>query len=374
MEYINREEIQEKLDLVIQKLMHLGLPENEESLKEGGEHIGFFKRDFGISEWDWPQGVGLYGILKVMKIQKKEEYKEFLYQWFQRNIEEGIPSRNINTTAPLLTLAELNELYKDKEFEALCLEWADWLIHCIPKTREGGFQHVISANGDRQGVRLNDNQMWIDTLFMAVLFLNKMGQKYKRQDWVEESIHQVLIHIKYLYDTNSGLFFHGWSFERMDNFGGIFWCRGNSWFTLGILEYIEMFKGTLGTGVKTFFVDTYKAQVEALKKLQGKSGLWHTVLTDPTSYEEVSGSAGIIAGILKGIRCGILDDSYLPCVKRGIRGILKNIDKVGTVLNVSGGTGVGNNAEYYKKILIAPMAYGQSLVILALYEALRFNE
>ena len=374
MEYINREEIQEKLDLVIQKLMHLGLPENEESLKEGGEHIGFFKRDFGISEWDWPQGVGLYGILKVMKIQKKEEYKEFLYQWFQRNIEEGIPSRNINTTAPLLTLAELNELYKDKEFEALCLEWADWLIHCIPKTREGGFQHVISANGDRQGVRLNDNQMWIDTLFMAVLFLNKMGQKYKRQDWVEESIHQVLIHIKYLYDTNSGLFFHGWSFERMDNFGGIFWCRGNSWFTLGILEYIEMFKGTLGTGVKTFFVDTYKAQVEALKKLQGKSGLWHTVLTDPTSYEEVSGSAGIIAGILKGIRCGILDDSYLPCVKRGIRGILKNIDKDGTVLNVSGGTGVGNNAEYYKKMLIAPMAYGQSLVILALYEALRFNE
>ncbi len=135
-----------------------------------------------------------------------------------------------------------------------------------------------------------------------------------------------------------------------------------------------MFKGTLGTGVKTFFVDTYKAQVEALKKLQGKSGLWHTVLTDPTSYEEVSGSAGIIAGILKGIRCGILDDSYLPCVKRGIRGILKNIDKDGTVLNVSGGTGVGNNAEYYKKILIAPMAYGQSLVILALYEALRFNE
>lgn len=374
MEYINKKEIQEKLDLVIEKLMHLGLPENEESLKDGGESIGFFKRDFGISEWDWPQGIGLYGILKVMKLQKNEEYKEFLYQWFKRNIEEGLPSRNINTTAPLLTLAELSELYNDKEFEALCLEWADWLVHCIPKTREGGFQHVISANGDRQGVRLNDNQMWIDTLFMAVLFLNKMGQKYKRQDWIEESIHQVLIHIKYLYHTNSGLFFHGWSFNRMDNFGGIFWCRGNSWFTLGILEYIEMFKGTLGTGVKTFLIDTYKAQVETLKKLQGKNGLWHTVLTDSASYEEVSGSAGIIAGILKGIRSGILDDSYLLCVQKGIRGILKNIDEDGTVLNVSGGTGVGSNAEYYKKILIAPMAYGQSLTILALYEALRFSE
>ena len=33
--------------------------------------------------------------------------------------------------------------------------------------KEGGFQHVTSANGDRQGVRLNENEMWIDTLFMT---------------------------------------------------------------------------------------------------------------------------------------------------------------------------------------------------------------
>ena len=45
-------------------------------------------------------------------------------------------------------------------------------------------------------------------------------------------------------------------------------------------------------------------------------------------------------------------------------------DEDGTVLNVSGGTGMGYNAEHYKNILIAPMAYGQSLTILALAEAL----
>ena len=54
-----------------------------------------------------------------------------------------------------------------------------------------------------------------------------------------------------------------------------------------------------------------------------------------------------------------------------IKGILKNIDKDGTVLNVSGGTGMGMNADHYKNILIAPMAYGQSLTILALAEALK---
>ena len=56
--------VEEKLDLVIDKLMHLEWPTNAEELeKNGGEAIGYFKRDFGIKPWDWPQGVGLYGLI-----------------------------------------------------------------------------------------------------------------------------------------------------------------------------------------------------------------------------------------------------------------------------------------------------------------------
>lgn len=368
---INEKDLRKKLNLVIEKLMNLGGPENEEDLKEGGEAIGFFKRDFGIKEWDWPQGVGLYGLLKIMQYDHNEDYRAFLNSWFQDNIKAGLPSRNINTTTPLLTLAELNDTEKNPEYEELCKDWANWLMTCLPRTQEGGFQHVTSANGDRMGVRLNENEMWIDTLFMTVLFLNKMGQKYKNHEWINEGIRQVLMHIKYLYDKKTGLFFHGWSFKRMDNFGGIFWCRGNSWFTLGILDYVEMFQGRMNPGTKSFIVDTYRAQVKALKNLQAPSGLWHTVLDDPTSYEEVSGSAAIACGIMKGIRTGILDDSFLDCAEKAVNGILKNIDADGTVLNVSGGTGMGMDADHYKNILVAPMAYGQSLTILALAEALQ---
>ena len=370
MQELKKEEITRKLDLVVNKLLTLGGPENETELENGGESIGFFRRDFGIREWDWPQGVGLYGLYKIMMVEKKDDYREFLCSWFKSNMAEGLPSRNINTTTPLLTLVQLNEICPDPEFESLCLSWADWLMRCLPRTEEGGFQHVTSANGDRLGVRLNENEMWIDTLFMTVLFLNRMGQKYNRQDWISESIHQVLLHIKYLYDKKTGLFYHGWTFNTRDNFGGVFWCRGNSWFTAGILEYLEMFKGSLDAGVRDFIVNTYKSQVRTLKKLQSQSGLWHTVLDDPASYEEVSGSAAITAGILKGIKLGILDDSYLDCAWKGVRAVMNNIDEEGTVLNVSGGTGMGADREHYKKILIAPMAYGQSLTILALIQAL----
>ena len=74
---IKETELRKKLDLVIEKLLNLEGPDNEKELSDGGEAIGFFKRDFGIREWDWPQGVGLYGLLKIMEYDKNENIKNF---------------------------------------------------------------------------------------------------------------------------------------------------------------------------------------------------------------------------------------------------------------------------------------------------------
>lgn len=363
-----------KLNVTLEKLKNLKPPVIEESITESSKDKfakGIIARDFGINEWDWPQGIGLYGINKLQKIGFLDN-NEFFYSWFKNNFEIGLPSKNVNTTAPLLTLVDLCDKYSDKEFEELCIEWANWLMDELPKTKEGGFQHVTTSLTDRNGIILNEEQVWIDTLFMMVLFLNKMGVKYNRKDWIEESIYQFCFHIKYLYEKKNGLFYHGWSFIENSNFGEIFWCRGNSWFTLGVIEFIESCGDKLDKGTKRFLLTTYKAQVDALLKLQSEKGGWHTVLTDPESYLEVSGTAGIIAGIYKGLQLGLLQKEYESPVKRGLEFILENIDSDGTVLNVSGGTGIGMNKEHYKNIIIAPMAYGQSLTIVALAEALKY--
>ena len=254
----------------------------------------------------------------------------------------------------------------------MCLDQADWLIHGLPKTSEGGFQHVTSAIGDRSGVILNESELWIDTLFMAVLFLNKMGIRYDNVLWRKEAVHQALLHIKYLYEKKDGLFYHGWSFNRNDNFGGVYWCRGNSWFTLGITDFIADSGEALDPGVRTFLSDTFRAQAGKLKMLQSPSGLWPTVLTDSTSYDEVSGSAAIAAGLIKGIKTGLLDDSYRECAEKAIRAVADNVGGDGIVQNVSAGTAMGYSADHYKNIIIHPMAYGQSLALIALCEALDF--
>lgn len=370
---MTNEQLLVKINLVVDKLMNLGGADydSDKTASKEQSRRGIIARDFGIEEWDWPQGVGLYGLNKLQNFHGDTRYLDFFRNWYQNNLDKGLPSRNINTTAPYLTLVNILDDLGNPEYEELCLKHADWLMNDLPKTKEGGFQHVTTGIGDRDGVHLNDSEMWIDTLFMAVLFLNKMGHRYQRQEWISESVHQVLVHIKYLYEKTSGLFYHGWSFNLNSNFGGIFWCRGNSWFTFGIIDFIEMFEGTMEDGLYTYLADTFKAQANALKKLQAPSGLWHTILDDDSSYEEVSGTGAIAVGLLKGIKLGILDESFRECADLAIEGICNNVAEDGTVLNVSAGTGMGYDKEHYKNIAIMPMAYGQSLALVALCEALK---
>jgi unsaturated rhamnogalacturonyl hydrolase len=371
---MTNEKLLQKIGLVVDKLMNLGGSdyEKDKTVVQADTRKGIVQRDFGIEEWDWPQGVGLYGLYKLQKYYGDQRYINFFRNWYSRNMEAGLPSKNINTTAPYLALVHLlDQLEPSDHLEQLCRDHADWLIHELPKTNEGGFQHTVTAIGNRNGIHLHNGQIWIDTLFMAVLFLNQAGRKFNRPEWEQEAVHQILLHMKYLFDKHTGLFFHGWSFERNDNFGGIFWCRGNSWFTYGIVDYLEACRNTINPGVRQYLVDTYKAQVHALVPLQAASGLWHTVLQDPTSYEEVSGSAAMAAGILKGIKTGLLDSSYQAVADKTIQAVCQNISGDGTVMNVSAGTGMGMDQDHYKNITIMPMAYGQSLALIALYEALK---
>lgn len=371
---INNEQLLEKIHLVVEKLMNLGGCdyEKDKSISRTDTKKGIIQRDFGIEEWDWPQGVGLYGLYKLQDFYGDDRYLPFFEKWYNGHQKAGLPSKNINTTAPFLPLAFLYEKFDNPdEFYKLCCQRADWLINDLPKTPDHGFQHVTSAIGNRNGVNLNDGQLWIDTLFMSVLFLNKIGYASHNATWKNEALHQFLVHIKYLFDKQTGLFHHGFRFQKMDNFGGIFWCRGNSWFTYGVMEYLDTCGDGLNEGIRAYLIDTFKAQAARLLHLQAPSGLWHTVLTDHTSYEEVSGSAAIAAGLLKGVKAGILDDTYKACADRAIEAICTNISKDGTVLHVSAGTGIGMDAEHYKNVLIMPMAYGQALTLTALCEALQ---
>lgn len=313
-----------------------------------------------IDNWEWPQGIGMYGIYRMYETFGDKKYLDYLVDWYDRNIKKGLPERNINTTAPMLALTYVYEQTKREDYLDLIKDWALWVYTKLPRTPEGGFQHIVSGEE-------NKNQLWIDTLFMTVLFLARAGMIFNIEEYKEEAKKQFLIHIKYLYDKKSGLWYHGWCFDGRHNFAEAFWARGNCWYTIGVCEILEILKIEKGA-FYDYLIDTLISQADALRNLQDDGGGWHTLLDDSDSYIEVSAVAGFGYGLLKAVRKGYIDKSYKVCAEKALRCVAENIDSDGTVMNVSYGTGMGWNKEHYKNIPICPMTYGQALAILVLIE------
>lgn len=315
-----------------------------------------------MDNWEWPQGVALFAMYSYYKETGRKDILDYLVHWFDQRIMEGVPYKNVNTMCPMLTLSYVYEETKREDYLSLLRQWAEYVMTEMPRTEEGGLQHVVSGN-------LNEGQLWDDTLYMTVLFVSRMGVILGKDSYIQESIRQFLVHIKYLTDTRTGLFFHGWTFLGNHNFAKALWGRGNSWYTAGLVDYIDMVE--LPEAVKMFLISTLKMQIRKLAKLQDASGLWHTLLDDPTSYLETSCSAAFAYGILKAVRKGYVDKKYLDTAMTALGAVVSQIDENGTVQGVSYGTPVFNSLQEYKDIEITPMPYGQSMVLMMLVEGLK---
>lgn len=354
--FIPKETVKEKIDLLIENLTTIKDSSGEFILDFDGLKVD----DKSWTIWNWPQGVGLYGIYKNYQITKNPAALKVVTDWFEARMEEGAPPKNVNTMAPLLTMAYL---YEDTRYIPYLEQWAEWVMHDMPRTKENGLQHATYGPE-------NKNQLWDDTLMMTVLPLAKIGKLFNRPEYLEEARYQFLIHIKYLMDKKTGLWYHGWTFEGNHNYAEAFWARGNCWLTIAIPEIIEILELSKEDALRKFLLETLEAQVKALAEYQADSGLWHTLIDDPTSYEESSAAAGFAYGILKAVHKNYLPKKYEKVAYQAIEGLLAQIDENGTVQNVSVGTGMGDSLDFYKNIGITAMPYGQSLTVLCLTELL----
>lgn len=323
-----------------------------------GDYISF-------ESWEWPQGVGLYGLVRLWREGGDPRLQRILEDWYARALGRGLPTLNVNTTAPMLALALLWDRTRDDRWRGALDDWADRVVAQAPRTAEGGFQHDVSD-------KVNEGELWDDTLFMVALFLAAFGQASGRRALVDEAERQFLVHARYLTDTETGLWFHGWSFARRDNFARARWARGNAWITAALADLPELC--TLSPSVALFLDGVLTVQSQALLPLQAADGAWRTLLDDPESYRETSATAGIAYGLMKAGRLGRLPEEARQAGLRALAYVLGQIDADGTVGGVSYGTRMGHDLQFYRDIPIQPTGYGQSLAILCLSEALHHLE
>lgn len=355
----NREDYHDAMNRVINNLVNIKDETGEFLLRlEDGRVID----TKGWNGWEWTHGVGLYGIYKHWELTGDKKAWDIMIDWFEARFKEGSPSRNINTVAPFLTLAYLFERTGNRTYLPYLDVWAEWVMNGLPRTEENGFQHIVYNS-------VNNQQLWDDTLMMSVLPLAKIGLLLNRPHYVEEAKRQFMLHIKYLTDRKSGLWFHGWTFEGKHNFAEALWARGNSWVTIAIPEFIELLDLPAHDATRIFLIETLEAQIKALKKYQAPSGLWRTILDDETSYEEASASAGFAAGILKATRKGYISkELYEDMGIRAGKAVRAHINDAGELTQVSFGTPVFNSIQEYKDIPLTSMPFGQAMAILCLGE------
>jgi unsaturated rhamnogalacturonyl hydrolase len=101
-------------------------------------------------------------------------------------------------------------------------------MYGLPRTEYGWMLHMIYNSKNTQ-------ELWDDTLMVTVPTLVKIGKLLNCQHYVEEAKWQFLLHIKYLFDTRTGLWYHRWtSANGGRNFAKALWTCRNGWITIFI--------------------------------------------------------------------------------------------------------------------------------------------
>jgi unsaturated rhamnogalacturonyl hydrolase len=361
--------IHEKINLLIDNLVNIKDETGHFLLKLADGRVIDTK---GWNDWEWTHGIGLYGVYQYSCLAPQSQATKVIEQWFNARLAEGT-TKNINTMAVLLTLAYMYENTAERSYVPWLDSWGEWAMYELPRTTHGGMQHITYRDE-------NHNQLWDDTLMMTALPLAKIGKLLDRPHYVEEAKRQFLIHIQYLFDSSTGLFFHGWQFDELSpggfghNFARAKWARGNSWLTIAIPDFLELLDLPPMDSLRMYLISVLEAQCRALKRLQAADGMWRTLMDvseEDGSYVEASATAGFAYGLLKSIRKRYISADYLDTAMKAVMAVIARINAEGELQDVSFGTAMGHDLNHYIKIERTSMPYGQAMAILALVEFLR---
>ncbi|NBD25472.1 glycosyl hydrolase [Paenibacillus sp. T1] len=319
-----------------------------------------------IDRWDWNSGVGIIAAADYAKTGRGTAIIREVEAWMTRNIRQSGAAMVINAVAPFAVFPALHEETGESYYAEKSRQIADWLIGQAPRTRSGAFEHTVTENASFA------EQIWADTVFMAVLFLARTAGMTGDRQMADESIRQLLLHLQALQDEETGLLYHAWNCGTNDWMSAAKWNRANAWNAVGVPMILEAAAaadhdaGPLGE-----IKERYHRLAEALVARQGPGGLWQTVLDRPSYYEETSGSAGIACGLYKAARAGLVPRALIGSAERAVPAVLRQIRENGAVAGVSGGTPVLASIEAYDAVPIFPTLYGQGLTLMLLAEALK---
>ena len=259
------------------------------------------------------QGVGVSGRIRLAEY-KNQDVPDDIFQLVDPYVDD--PSTSFGDVPGSASLAGA--------------VWADDLFRVTKDPRYKNYLLDLTNRFDSSGANPPapaDPKWRTEDMFMLG---SMMGRSYALTQ--EERYLDLLINFLVEMGTQqiSGLYWH----DRETPF---YWGRGNGFAVLGLAETLTYLPQSYPLYADILLM--YQKLLNGLLTYQNPSGCYHQVITLPGSYQELTSTSMIGYGIARGIKLGLLDQSYLPTLTSLWNGVKSRVTETGDVVDGCTGTG-----------------------------------
>jgi len=300
------------------------------------QHIARFpepwmmRKSDGEYAWSYTHGLVLYGMEKLYLQNGDEALADYIKTYADHFIDnEGnidtlrLTEFNIDSINAGKLLFFLFERTGDERYR-LAMDKLRLQLQWQPRTHSGGFWHK----------RKYPWQIWLDGLYMGQPFYAQYENAFGSDPSVyDDIVSQFAVIEQKTRDAKTGLLYHAWDESRLQPWADPetgrspgFWSRAMGWYAMAIVDTIEFLpEGHKGRELLPAILTRL---VDALIPFQEETGLWWQVPDQggrEGNWLEASGSSMFVYAIAKGVRLGLLNESYAEVAKKGYAGLLTHI-------------------------------------------------
>jgi unsaturated rhamnogalacturonyl hydrolase len=204
----------------------------------------------------------------------------------------------------------------NEEFMKASHKMLDFLMKKAPRAQNGAISHV-----------LDHPQVWVDSIHHCPPFIAQMGK-------FDEAVRQISAMRELVYDSNTKLMYHVWDDVEKRYVNDDFWGIGIGLALMGMVKTVQYLVDDKHKSIiKEYAIEL----LDTLLLLKDKSGMFHNIVNDESSFLEADLSAEVACAIYSAIHQGWLDESIYRSYADQMRTMVhKCVDSHGFFRNVCG--------------------------------------
>ncbi len=273
-------------------------------------------------KWMWGEALFGYSLSLLNEFNQDDKYAPFLKAYCDYYLANPPRIDQSDTVAPALITYQMQKKYPQAGYEVLTNRALHYIQH-EPRLIEDSVNHL----GNSTEGKLYPKSIWVDSLMMFSVFPSIYAKEQNHPDMMDIAARQPRIMAKYMMDSKDHLWYHCYWVKQKTHYPRrkIYWGRGNGWVICSLPMILEQ----IGNHPeRDTIIDIYQKTSIALLPYQRSDGSFETVINKVgKTYRELSFTALVAAGWLKGIRLGILSNDFLQPALKAFQAVINAIEE-----------------------------------------------